>query len=34
VCEELPGLNHFNIVEALVQPQHRLHRLVREMLGV
>ena len=34
VCEELPGLNHFNIVDAMAQPGHRLHRLVRAMLGV
>ena len=34
VCEDLPGLNHFSIVEALVQPGHRLHALTRELLGV
>ena len=34
VCEELPGLNHFNIVEAMAQPGHRLNQLVRELLGV
>jgi len=34
VCEELPGLNHFNIVEAMAQPGHRLNLLVRELLGV
>ena len=34
VCEELPGLNHFNIVEAMAQPGHRLHRLLRDLLGV
>lgn len=34
VCEESPGLNHFNIVEAMAQPGHRLHRLLRDLLGV
>jgi len=34
VCEHLPGLNHFNILEAMVQPGHRLHALTRELLGV
>ena len=34
VCEDLPGLNHFSIVEAMVQPGHRLHALTRELLGV
>jgi arylformamidase len=27
VAEVLPGLNHFSIVEALVQPGHRLNNL-------
>ena len=27
VCEALPGLNHFSILEALVQPGQRLHAL-------
>ncbi len=34
VAEILPGLNHFSIVEALTQPQHRLHQLTQSMLGV
>ena len=34
VCEALPGLNHFSIVDALAQPKHRLHGLARELLGV
>jgi len=33
VCEALPGLNHFSVLGALVQPRHRLHRLARELLG-
>ena len=28
VCESLPGLNHFSIVEALVDPAHEMHRRV------
>lgn len=32
VCEALPGLNHFSILEALVQPGHRLNLLARELL--
>jgi arylformamidase len=31
VCQELQGLNHFSIVEALVKPDHRLHRMALEM---
>ena len=27
VAEVLPGLHHFSIVEALIQPGHRLHEL-------
>ncbi|MBA3772163.1 MAG: alpha/beta hydrolase [Ramlibacter sp.] len=27
VCETLPGLNHFSVLDALVQPGHRLHQL-------
>lgn len=33
VCESLPGLNHFSVLEALVQPDHRLHRLAMELLA-
>lgn len=32
VCEALPGLNHFSILEALTQPGHRLHQLASELL--
>jgi arylformamidase len=32
VCEELPGLDHFSIVDALAEPGHRLHRLAMELL--
>jgi arylformamidase len=31
--EALLGLNHFNIVEALAQPRHRLHRLALQLLA-
>lgn len=33
VCEALPGLNHFSIVESLVDPNHRLHQLALELLA-
>lgn len=32
VCEALPGLNHFSVMEAFTQPGHRLHRLALELL--
>lgn len=32
VCETLPGLNHFTMLEALAQPGHRLHELALEMI--
>lgn len=32
VCEALTGLNHFSVLDALVDPGHRLHRLARELL--
>jgi arylformamidase len=32
VCETLPGLNHFSIVEALTQPGHRLHQLATALV--
>lgn len=32
VCEALPGLNHFSVVEAMTRPGHRLHRLARELV--
>lgn len=34
VCEDLPGRNHFTVLDALIEPQHRLHALARELLGV
>lgn len=33
VCEALPGLNHFSVVEALTDPAHRLHQLARDLLS-
>ena len=33
VCEELLGLNHFSVVDALVEPAHRLHRLARQLIA-
>ena len=32
VCEVLPGLNHFSVLDALTQPGHRLHRLANGLL--
>ncbi len=34
LCETLPGLNHFSIVDALAQPTHRLHQLALGLLGL
>ena len=34
VCETLPGLNHFSVLEAMLDPEHRLHRIALELLGV
>jgi arylformamidase len=33
VCESLPGLNHFSVLEALVQPEHRLHQIAMKLLA-
>ncbi|TFY96913.1 alpha/beta hydrolase [Ramlibacter rhizophilus] len=33
VCEALPGLNHFSVLDALVAPGHELHRLARQLLA-
>ncbi len=32
VCEELPGLHHFSVLDALVEPGHRLHQLARQLV--
>lgn len=32
VCEALPGLNHFSVVEALAEPGHRLNTLALDLL--
>lgn len=32
VCEMLPGLNHFSILDALVDPSQRLHQLAVDLL--
>jgi len=34
VAEALPGLNHFSVLEALVQPRHRLNQLAKQLLNV
>jgi arylformamidase len=32
VCEVLPGLNHFSVLDALVEPSQRLHQLALDLL--
>jgi arylformamidase len=32
VCETLPGLNHFSVLDSLVEPAQRLHQLALELL--
>lgn len=34
VCAALPGLNHFSILDSLVQPDSRLHGLASDLLGL
>lgn len=34
VCEALAGLNHFSVMEALVEPSHRLHQLTLQLVGL
>lgn len=34
VCEALPGLNHFSILEALAEPGTQLNRLALDLLGL
>lgn len=31
-CEILPGLNHFSVLDALVEPSHRLHQMAVDLL--
>lgn len=33
VCEALPGLHHFSVLDALIDPAHRLHRLAQQLIG-
>ena len=33
ICEELPGLNHFSVLDALIQPGHRLNDLALQLLS-
>ena len=33
MCEELPGLNHFSVLDALVNPAHRLHHLAQQLMS-
>ena len=32
-CENLPGLNHFSVLDALINPRHRLHQLAMRLLS-
>ena len=32
ICEALPGLNHFSVLDALARPGHRLHALTVQLL--
>lgn len=34
VCESLPGLNHFSVLQAFTDPAHRLHQLARRLLAI
>lgn len=34
VCQTLSGLNHFSVLEALIEPSHRLHQLALDLLGL
>ncbi|MFO1285862.1 MAG: alpha/beta hydrolase fold domain-containing protein [Rubrivivax sp.] len=34
VCETLPGLHHFSVLESLADPQGRLHELALRLLGL
>ena len=34
VCEALDGLNHFSVLDALIDPSHRLHQLSLQLMGL
>ena len=34
VCEALPGANHFDVLDDLVDPHGRLHGLALQLLGL
>ena len=34
VCEVLPGLHHFSVLEALIQADSRLNAIARDLLGL
>ena len=33
VCETIPGRNHFDVLESLVDPAGRLHELTLRLMG-
>ena len=33
LAQALPGLNHFSVVDALVDPKQRAHRLLRQLIA-
>lgn len=33
VCEALPGLHHFSVMDALIDPGHRLHGLAQQLIA-
>lgn len=33
VCEALPGLHHFSVLDALIDPAHRLHGLAQQLIA-
>jgi len=33
VCEALPGLHHFSVLDALIDPAHRLHWLAQQLIA-
>jgi arylformamidase len=34
ICEVIPGLNHFTVLEAMATPGHHVHQLAKKLLGL